>query len=168
MSPRVHSNERSKLRRGTSRAPVLMIPIFKSPLLLYRLGLGWILGKRFMLLTHLGRRSGKVHRTVLAILRFDAETKEMMAISAWSASDWYRNIQASPALQVETGFTHYAPVQRPLSPQEIATLFVDYSRKHPIFCRIICQIPGWRWDSSYEEFLELARTLRGVAFRPDS
>jgi hypothetical protein len=27
-------------------------------------------------------------------------------------------------------------------------------------------MPGWKINSSYEEFLELARTLRGVAFQP--
>jgi len=144
-----------------------MIPIFKSPVLLYRLGLGWLFGKRFMLLTHIGRRSGKVRRTILAVLRFDAKTKEIMAISAWSASDWYHNIQASPAKQVETGFTRYAPVQRTLTPEEIATLFDEYRRKHHLFSKIVCRIPGWKWDSSHEEFLELARTLRGVAFRPN-
>jgi len=89
-----------------------------------------------------------------------------MAISAWSASDWYKNILASPALQVETGVTHYVPIQRSLTPEEIATLFEDYRRKHPIFSRIVCRIPGWKWDSSHEEFLELAHTLHGVAFRP--
>jgi hypothetical protein len=31
---------------------------------------------------------------------------------------------------------------------------------------MICRIPDWKWDSTYEEFLELARTLRGVAFEP--
>ncbi len=143
-----------------------MRPIFKSPIFLYRIGLGWMLGRRFMLLTHIGRRSGKVRRVILAVLRFDPKTKESMAISAWSASDWYLNIQASPALQVETGFTRYAPVQRTLSPEEIAALFEEYRKKHPIFSRIVCQIPGWKWNSSHEEFLELAHTLRGVAFRP--
>jgi hypothetical protein len=43
-----------------------MIPMLKLPLLLYRLGLGWIFGHRFLLLTHKGRRSGKVRQTVLA------------------------------------------------------------------------------------------------------
>ena len=119
-----------------------------------------------MLLTHVGRRSGKLRRTILAVLRYDPKTKEIMAISAWSASDWFHNIQVSPALQVETGFTRYAPMQRTLAPEEIAMLFEDYRCKHPIFSRIVCQIPGWKWDSSHEEFLELARTLRGIAFRP--
>ena len=148
------------------KPPRFMIPIFKLPLMLYRAGLGWIFGHRFMLLTHIGRRSGKVRRTVLAVLEFDPDTREVKAMSAWSASDWYLNLQAHPAVQVEMGFTRYTPVQSILTPEEIATLFVNYRRKHPIFSRIVCRIPGWRIDSSYEEFVELARTLRGIAFRP--
>jgi len=143
-----------------------MIPIFKSPVLLYRLGLGWLFGHRFMLLTHTGRRSGKVRRTILAVLRFDDRTKEIKAISAWSASDWYKNIQVSPALEAETGRIRYVPVYRTLTPDEIAELFEEYRRKHPLFSRVVCQIPGWKWGCSHDEFLELARSLRGIAFRP--
>jgi deazaflavin-dependent oxidoreductase (nitroreductase family) len=149
-----------------TRAPAFLLPIFKLPLVLYRLRLGWLLGHLFMQLTHVGRRSGKVRRTILAVLRWDARTREVKAVSAWNASEWYKNIQATPAQQVETGFTRYAPVQRDLSPAEIAQLFVDFRRQHPIFSRMVCRIPGWKWDSSYEEFLDLAHTLRGVAFRP--
>jgi deazaflavin-dependent oxidoreductase (nitroreductase family) len=113
-----------------------------------------------------GRRSGKMRRTVLAVLRFDEQTKEIYAVSAWKGSDWYYNIQAAPALQVETGFVRYVPLQRTLSPEEITTTFLDYRKQHPLFSRMICRIPGWKWDSTGEEFLDLARTLHGVAFRP--
>ncbi len=150
----------------TAKPSRLLIPIFKLPLVLYRLRLGWLFGHRFVLLTHVGRRSGKTRQTILALLHFDTRTKEIMAISAWSASEWYKNIQACPALQVETGFTRYAPAQRFLTTEEIALLFEEYRRARPIFSRIVCRIPGWKWDSSHEEVLELARTLRGVAFRP--
>ncbi len=148
------------------QAPSFLIPIFKLPVFLYRLRLGWLLGKRFMQITHVGRHSGKVRRTILAVLRFDEKTHEIYAVSAWKGSDWYYNIQASPALQVETGFVRYVPVQRTLSPEEITATFVEYCKQHPIFSRMICRIPGWKWDSTYEEFLELARTLHGVAFGP--
>lgn len=148
------------------KAPSLLIPLFKLPLLLYRLRLGWLLGKRFMQITHIGRRSRKTYHTILAVLRFDDKTREIFAVSAWKGSDWYYNIQAAPAVEVETGFVRYAPAQRILSPEEITTTFLEYRRKHPIFSRMICRIPGWKWDSSYEEFLELARTLHGVAFKP--
>ncbi len=145
-----------------------MIPFMKMPLVLYRLGLGRMLGKRFMLLTHKGRRSGKVYRTVLAVLRFNEKTREVLAVSPWSASNWYRNIQATPALEVETGDVRYAPAQRDLSPEEIAALFVEFRKEHPIFSRMIARIPGWNIDSTYAEFLALARTLRGVSFYPAS
>jgi deazaflavin-dependent oxidoreductase (nitroreductase family) len=128
--------------------------------------LGWMLGKRFMRLTHVGRRSGKVHQSVLAVLRFDEKTREIQAVCAWGASNWFRNIQVTPALEVETGFVRYAPVQRSLSSEEIATLFIEFRRQSPIFSRIVARIPGWNINSSYEEFLELARTLHGVAFQP--
>jgi deazaflavin-dependent oxidoreductase (nitroreductase family) len=154
------------LGKKNEKAPSFMIPIFKLPVFLYRLHLGWLLGKHFMQITHVGRHSGKVRRSVLAVLRFDEKTKEIFAVSAWKGSDWYYNIQSSPALQVETGFIRYVPAQRTLSPEEITTTFVEYRKRHPFFTRIICRIPGWKWDSTSEEFLELARTLRGVAFRP--
>lgn len=67
---------------------------------------------------------------------------------------------------METGLIRYAPTQRELSTEEIAHLFMDYRKEHPVFSRIVCRIPGWKWDSSYAEFLELAQALRGVAFRP--
>jgi deazaflavin-dependent oxidoreductase (nitroreductase family) len=165
-TPAVAERSQAAPDQGAGKAPSLLIPIFKLPVFLYRLGLGWLLGHRFMQITHTGRRTGKVHRTVLAVLRFDEQTKEVYAVSAWSGSDWYRNIQQSPARHVEIGFVRYVPVQRPLTAEAITTTFMDYRRKHPIFSRLICRIPGWKWDASYEEFLALAHTLRGVAFRP--
>jgi deazaflavin-dependent oxidoreductase (nitroreductase family) len=165
-NPSINTLPQTKPGKENEKTPSFLIPIFKLPVLLYRLRLGWLLGKRFMQITHIGRHSGKVRHTALAVLRFDEKTKEIYAVSAWKGSDWYYNIQASPAVQVETGFVRYAPVQRPLSPEEITTTFLEYRKQHPIFSRMICRIPGWKWDSTYEEFLGLARTLRGVAFGP--
>jgi len=165
-SPLAISLPQTKSGKENEKTPSFMIPIFRLPVFLYRLRLGWLLGKRFMQITHVGRHSGKVRRTVLAVLRFDEKTKEIYAVSAWKGSDWFYNVQSSPALQVESGFVRYVPAQRTLSPEEITTTFVEYRKRHPIFSRIICRIPGWKWDSTNDEFLELARTLHGVAFRP--
>ena len=112
----MNTSLQGNINRKNARPPAFMLPILKLPLLLYRTGLGWLLGYRFMLLTHVGRRSGKVYQTVLAVLSFDPKTRELKAISAWSASDWYKNIQTLPALQVDTGFTRYVPVFHALYP----------------------------------------------------
>jgi deazaflavin-dependent oxidoreductase (nitroreductase family) len=152
--------------KNKNNPPAFMVPFFKMPLILYRLGLGWMLGNRFMLLTHQGRRTGRVYRSVLAVLRINNITHEVFAVSPWSSSNWYSNIQGTPAVEIETGRVRYAPAQRNLSPEEIASLFIEFRRLHPIFSRIISRIPGWNIESSYDEFLELARTLSGVAFFP--
>jgi deazaflavin-dependent oxidoreductase (nitroreductase family) len=167
-NPPVNGLPKPKTSPKNEKAPSLLIPVFKLPLFLYRLKLGWLLGKIFMRLTHTGRRSGKVHRTILAVLRFDPQTQEIYAVSAWKGSDWYYNIQASPALLVETGSIRYIPTQRTLTPEEITTTFMEYRQRHPLFSRMICRIPGWKWDATYDEFLALASTLRGVAFRPEA
>ena len=158
--PTIKSNPKNE------KAPSFMVPIFKLPVFLYRAHLGWMLGRLFMQITHVGRRSGKVRRTILAVLRFDEKSKEIYAVSAWKGSDWYYNIQASPALQVEIGAMRYAPIQRTLTAEEITNAFMEYRKRHPVFSRIVCRIPGWKRDSSYEEFLALAQTLHGVAFSP--
>jgi deazaflavin-dependent oxidoreductase (nitroreductase family) len=165
-NPQISSSVSSK--PDDKYAPAFMIPFMKMPLVLYRLGLGWMLGTRFMLLTHVGRRSGKVYQTVLAPLRFDEKTGEIMAVSPWSGSSWYLNIQAAPAKEVQIGELRYVPVQRSLNPEEIAALFIEFRRQHPIFSRMVARIPGWNIDATYDEFLALARTLRGVAFQPKS
>jgi deazaflavin-dependent oxidoreductase (nitroreductase family) len=148
------------------KPPVFLSKFFKLPLFFYRLGLGWIFGKRFMVLTHVGRRSGTVYQSVLAILAYDAATRQIKAVSPWKTSNWFRNIQATPALEVQTAGVRYQPRQRFLSPEEIAAAFVQFRHERPIFGRMVARIPGWNIDSTYEEFLELARTLRGVAFEP--
>ena len=53
----------------TAQPSRLLIPMFKLPLVLYRLRLGWIFGHRFVMLTHVGRHSGKTRRTILYCTR---------------------------------------------------------------------------------------------------
>src|SRR5579864_1968426 len=86
--PALLSNRRSRLARL----------LFRSPIWLYHLGLGRIFGHQFLLLTHAGRRTGRVHETVLKVLHYDPLTKETIVASAWGEqTDWYRNIQAHGA-----------------------------------------------------------------------
>jgi deazaflavin-dependent oxidoreductase (nitroreductase family) len=157
-----------KPARTTNRAkpPGLMAPLMKLPLVLYRLRLGWLFGHWFMRLTHVGRKSGKLRHTVLLVLRHDPRSGEVMVVSAWNASEWYRNIHAAPALQVDTGRECFVPEQRDLSAEEIAVSVDEFRKRHPFVARIFCRIPGWSYPDSEEKLRELAAGLRGVAFRP--
>lgn len=71
--------------------------VFKAPAKLYDHDLGWLLGKRFLCLTHFGRKSGRRYRTVLEVIGLRPGTREVLAIAGLGpSSDWFRNIQAAP------------------------------------------------------------------------
>ena len=47
--------------------------LLRAPIALYRLGLGGLLGQRFLCLTHAGRVSGRLRTTVIEVLSRDKE-----------------------------------------------------------------------------------------------
>ncbi len=92
--------------------PVVRL-LFRAPTRLYDRGLGWLLGKRFLCLTHVGRKSRRRYRTVLEVIGTDPASGEVMVIAGMGlSSDWYRNIQANPAVEVVIGRRRFAPTHR--------------------------------------------------------
>lgn len=84
--------------------------VFRLPIYLYRFNLGWLLGNRFLLLTHQGRKSGLPRQTILEVILYDQATRESVVLSGrGEKADWYRNIEARPALEVRTGGERYVP-----------------------------------------------------------
>jgi hypothetical protein len=75
---------------------------------LYGWGLGGLTGHRFLQLTHRGRRSKRLYRTVLEVIAFEPLTCESVVLSAWGErADWYRNIRATPAAEIRTACERY-------------------------------------------------------------
>jgi deazaflavin-dependent oxidoreductase (nitroreductase family) len=74
------------------------------PWLAYRLGLGWLLGHRVVLLEHRGRTTGRPVRTVLHVVRWDPASRHMLvAVGSSPGTDWYRNVLAHPLVRVTIG-----------------------------------------------------------------
>jgi deazaflavin-dependent oxidoreductase (nitroreductase family) len=133
---------------------------------LYRLHLGWLLGHRFLQLTHRGRKSGRVYRAVLEVIRYDPQTRESVALSGWGErADWYRNLQAGPAIEVRTGGRRYVPVHRLLAPEEVYREMQDYMRRNRWAAGAVTRLIGLRFDGSDADRARMG-TLRAVAFRP--
>ena len=55
----------------------------KLPPGLYRAQRGWLLGERFLRLTHVGRKSGQPHQTVLEVVDHDRATDRYIVTSGW-------------------------------------------------------------------------------------
>lgn len=142
--------------------------IFILPRYLYRWRLGWLFGHKCLMITHIGRKSGRTRHTVLEVVRYDRATRECIVMSGYGTqSDWYRNIQLRPALEVQTGLQRYTPQQRMLSGEETHTILSEYQRKHPAAFREFMHIIGYTaYDGTSEGVRALSQVLQGVAFRP--
>lgn len=124
----------------TQPNPVLA-RMFRLPALLYRFGLGWLLGKRFLALTHRGRKSGRLYRTVLEVISYEPDTRESIVVSAYGeGADWYRNLQTEPALRVQTGRLDYTPHQRFIDSSERARVAGIFCEEHPWEARLIPRV----------------------------
>ncbi|MFN2233053.1 MAG: nitroreductase family deazaflavin-dependent oxidoreductase [Anaerolineales bacterium] len=90
--------------------------VFKTPLILWRMGLGPILshpvlaGSKMLALTTWGRKSHLPRHTMLSYVQLD---DQQFVSSGWGArSDWYQNILVDPIVTVQVGGKAYAAKAR--------------------------------------------------------
>jgi deazaflavin-dependent oxidoreductase (nitroreductase family) len=152
---------------GRSPSPILRT-LFRVPLVLYQLALGRVLGHRFMLLVHNGRRSGRAHQTVLEVVHYDPRTRESIVCSGWGTrADWYRNILSSPPLQMRTAGEQYdSPAFRVLAPQDNYAVVADYTGRLPTIARSLAYRLGFDVRNSEPQRRAHSEQLLLVAFRP--
>lgn len=138
---------------------------FQLPRWLFRLHAGWLLGDRFLLLTHRGRKSGLPRQTVLEVLQHD-KTKEIYYVfSGWGEqSDWVRNTEQTPEVTLTVGRRQIKALARRLSPEEAEPVVLDYARRYPVARRVLPRLMGYKTDGTEEDFAALARLGVVVAF----
>lgn len=103
------------------------------------------------------------------MVRHDPASRESVVLSGWGEeADWYRNIQASPALEVRTGGERYVPEQRLLAPEENHVVISGYANHQPLAFRFLTNAFGFGYplDGTEYERREFAEFLRLFAFRP--
>lgn len=144
--------------------------VFLLPNALYRHRLGWLLGRRFLQVSHRGRRSGRLHHTVLEVVRRDRATGAVTVVAGFGArADWLRNLQAAPAESVTTGRSTFVPRQRFLTPEEGAEVLRHYERRNrlaaPLIRWVLGRLAGFRYDGSATGRRRAAEVLPMVEFR---
>ncbi len=142
---------------------------FRFPILLYRMGLGNFLGTRFLLLTHIGRKTGMDRKTVLEVVRYDKQSnKYIVAAGFGSGSDWYRNILVHPNVTVQCGNHRWAMSAHFLTPKESGEELVNYARRHPFAMRELVEFMGYRLDGTEADVRALGEILSMVVFKPEN
>jgi deazaflavin-dependent oxidoreductase (nitroreductase family) len=134
---------------------------FRAPAWLYRAHLGWLLGERFLLLAHRGRKTGVMHQTVLECVGHDRELDAYYVVAAWARrAQWYRNILAEPRCGVRCGRRAFVAVARTITQQEAEDVLLAYQRAHPRAMREIGALFG------FESPEQIARDVPVVELRP--
>ena len=131
--------------------------VMRLPILLYRLHLGWLLDKRFLLLEHRGRQSGILRKVVIEVVDHDPQKGTYVAAAAWGRrSDWFLNILAQPDVHVTVGTNRFHATVRQLSNEEAARHLRSYSIRHPFAFR---QIGSWLVGKQSREPEELIQAF---------
>ncbi|MBK6044242.1 nitroreductase/quinone reductase family protein [Streptomyces sp. MBT55] len=74
---------------------------------LFRMGLGPVLGRRLLLLHHTARTDGRLRHTALEVTAYDAERGSWILASPANAP-WFLDLLAVPLTTVQVGNRHYA------------------------------------------------------------
>lgn len=138
---------------------------WRLPIWFYHLGLGGLLGGRFLLLTHTGRVSGMPRQAVVEVVFHDAGTNSYYVASGFGErSQWYRNILADPQVTVQVGNRVMAARAERLSVADGERRLAEYARWHPTALRELSRLLRMPYDGSPESLHKLAELLPVVAF----
>ena len=115
--------------------------LFRAPIWLYRARLGFLMGGRFVMLEHTGRKSGRTRHTVLEVVRYDREADTYVVASGWGErSDWFRNLTKTPEVVVSSGFRRRPARALRLSQELAERELCDYARRHPAAFRALSRM----------------------------
>jgi len=142
--------------------------LYRLPIYIYRIGLGRLMGSRFLLLEHTGRKSGKLRQNVLEVVRWDKAAGTIYVVSAWGdKSDWLRNLRAHPAATINVAGTRYSANAIPLALDESERELLDYAQRYPRAAKELSRLLGYRLDGTPEDFAALAEQMTIVELHYD-
>lgn len=141
---------------------------FRFPIILFRCGMGRLFGSRFLLLNHIGRRSGLPRQAALEVMESNPEEGVYLVTSGWGPnSDWYRNLLKHPDVSIQVGSRRLQVTAEPLSPAESGDALARYAKKYPTAARNLPRLIGISSDGSEESFRDIGeRLMPCIRFRP--
>ncbi|HTV87493.1 MAG TPA: nitroreductase family deazaflavin-dependent oxidoreductase [Stellaceae bacterium] len=152
--------------------PALRV-LYRAPVYLYRWRCGWLLGCRFLLLIHIGRRTGRRRETVLEVVEYRESGPEAVVLCAYGYdADWLRNIAATGQAEIVVGAARFVATHRVLAADEAIGVIAGYERRNwfmaPVIRAVLSRFLGWTYCGSDGDRRRLVAQLPMVAFFPAS
>ncbi len=106
--------------------------LVRAPIWIYKTGAGRVLGDRFVMLEHVGRKSGKRRHVVLEVFRHPTPDVYIVAAGHGERAQWLRNVGVNPRvrLHVATRMPVSATARR-LDQSEADGELAAYRAQHP-------------------------------------
>jgi len=138
---------------------------WRMPIWIYRLGLGGLMGKKFVLLNHTGRKSGEQRQTVIELIQVNSETGEYYVVSGFGTrSDWYQNITQNPTVVIQVGNMKMTARASRLNPEEASQVILDYTQKYPKNLKNLGALLGYDIEHTTEGYLAFGREIPVICF----
>lgn len=133
---------------------------------LYRLGLGWLVGRMILLLTTTGRKTGLPRTTPLQYEKVG--DCYVLGSARGMKADWVHNLQANPRCTVEIGkHSISGKAELILDAEQICDFLELKLKRHPLMVGAILRSDGLPSRPSRSALLEYARKLVMVRIQPD-
>ncbi|MEQ4300175.1 nitroreductase family deazaflavin-dependent oxidoreductase [Plantactinospora sp. B6F1] len=139
--------------------------LWRLPIWFYRMRLGRLLGDRVMLLSHVGRVSGRRREAVIEVVEHD-ERGYVAASGFGPRADWYRNVMKTPEATIQVGGRRIEVTAAPLPTDVGAEIMARYAPRHPTAARRLCRVMGFEVNGSVSDYREVGRHIPFVRFTP--
>ena len=142
--------------------------LWRAPIWIYRLGLGGLMGGRFLLLNHTGRESGLPRQTVLEVTNHDEVRKTYYVAAGFGKkSDWFLNIQKTPEVIIQVRRKKMPVTAVILDSDASGQAMVNYARRYPRAAKELMRICGYKLDESEDDYFILGREyVPFIALKP--
>lgn len=137
-----------------------------APTWMYRAHLGFLMGKRFLMIEHRGRKSDRPYHTVLEVAgRYPDKNEWIVTSGTGPGADWYRNLSAGKLDAVWVGSKrHNDATVRFLEAEEAAAVFHVYETAHAKTAQKLLDSMGVSYDGTDEGRIEMMRKIPMVSF----
>jgi len=133
---------------------------WRLPIWIYRLGLGGLMGNKFLLLTHIGRKSGLERQTVLEIVQSNPAVGEYFVVSGFGTqSHWYQNIKATPGIKIQVGNKTFDAIAVQLDPDAAGEAMLQYAQDYPGNLKALGKLIGYDIVHTTEGYLTFGREI---------
>ncbi|KRQ28102.1 nitroreductase [Mycobacteroides sp. H001] len=140
--------------------------LWRLPITLFRAHLGFLVSKRLMLVTHVGRSSGQPRQAALEVVELRDDGSIITASGFGTAADWYKNIRKTPEVTIQVGNRVHGARATTLSTEEGGDIMANYAIKRPRLAKRLSRVMGFEVDGSVDDYRAVGCAIPFVRFVP--